>query len=360
MWQRQVVALGGRSGHPWRSRHCGRCCRSLTRPHGAGDVRREGPGHVVPTDRTAAAAGGSTERPRRPDRRLRLRRHPDLRRADLDAHVRPPRRPGSALHPLPHHGAVLSHPRRPALGTQPPHRRDGRHHRDRHLGTGLQLAATQHLRTLGGDPQAQRLLDRAVRQVPRGPGLADQPDGSVRQLAQRRRRLRALLRLHRRGDEPVRAGPVQRHHARRAGPHSGGGLSPHRGPDRPHDRLGAAAEGADARQAVLRVLRTRRHACASPRRHGVVGPLPRQVRRRWDALREQTLARQTGARRGAGRRRAHGTPRRDPRLGRHARRPQAGPGPPDGGLRRVPRAHRPPRREARRRPGRARRSSTTR
>ena len=44
----------------------------------------------------------------------------------------------------------------------------------------------------------------------------------------------------------------------------------------------------------------------------------------------------------------------DPGVGRHARRPQAGAGPPDGGLRRVPRAHRPPHRPAHRRPRRPR------
>ena len=47
--------------------------------------------------------------------------------------------------------------------------------------------------------------------------------------------------------------------------------------------------------------------------------------------------------------------RRDPGVGRRARRPQAGAGPPDGDLRRVPGAHRPPRRSAHRRARRARR-----
>ena len=40
----------------------------------ADDVRREGPGHVVSADRAAAAAGGCTERARRPARRRRVRR----------------------------------------------------------------------------------------------------------------------------------------------------------------------------------------------------------------------------------------------------------------------------------------------
>ena len=52
--------------------------------------------------------------------------------------------------------------------------------------------------------------------------------------------------------------------------------------------------------------------------------------------------------------------RRDPGLGRHARRPQAGARAPDGGLRRVPGAHRPPRRAADRRARGPRASSTTR
>ena len=57
-----------------------------------------------------------------------------------------------------------------------------------------------------------------------------------------------------------------------------------------------------------------------------------------------------GARGHPRRRRAHRPPRRDPRLRRHARRAQAGAGPADGGLRRVPRAHRPPHRSAARHP----------
>ena len=61
-----------------------------------------------------------------------------------------------------------------------------------------------------------------------------------------------------------------------------------------------------------------------------------------------------GARRDPARRRADGTARRDPGVGRHARRSQAGARPPDGGLRRVPRAHRLPCRSPDRCPRRAR------
>ena len=73
----------------------------------------------------------------------------------------------------------------------------------------------------------------------------------------------------------------------------------------------------------------------------------------WDRLREETIARQKAL--GVVPQDAVLTARPDeiPGLGRDARRPQAGARPPDGGLRRLPRAHRPPHRPAGRRAGRA-------
>ncbi len=183
-----------------------------------------------------------------------------------------------AVHAVPHDRAVLPDPGGTALGPQPPHGGDGRHHRDRHVGTRVQLTAAEHVRAPGGDPEAERVRHRPVREVPRGAGLGDEPDGSVRQLAQRGRRVRALLRLPRGRDQPVRPGAVPRHGAGRAGQDAGGGLPLHRGHDRPHDRLGPSAEGADAGQAVLRLLRPGCHPRASPRPPGVVGPVPREVR----------------------------------------------------------------------------------
>ena len=41
------------------------------------------------------------------------------------------------------------------------------------------------VRAAGRDAEAERLLDGAVRQVPRGAGLGDEPDGAVRRLADR-------------------------------------------------------------------------------------------------------------------------------------------------------------------------------
>ena len=53
------------------------------------------------------------------------------------------------------------------------------------VGTGAELAAAQHDGAAGHDPEAQRLLHRAVRQVPRGAGVADLTHGSVRRMAVR-------------------------------------------------------------------------------------------------------------------------------------------------------------------------------
>ena len=180
------------------------------------DVRREGPGHLLPADRADAAAQGCTERADRADRRLRVRGVERLRGSDTDPDIRAARGRGVALHPVPHDCALLTDPRGAALGAQPPQRRHGRHHRDRHLGARLQLAAPQRLRAARGDAEAQRLLHRAVRQVPRGAGLADQSDGTLRQLARRRRGIRVLLRLPRRRDQPVRASALREPDARRS------------------------------------------------------------------------------------------------------------------------------------------------
>ena len=61
----------------------------------------------------------------------------------------------------------------------------------------------------------QRVQHRAVRQVPRGAGVGDQPDGPVPAVADRQG-LRVLLRLHRRRDEPVVPGALRGHDAGRA------------------------------------------------------------------------------------------------------------------------------------------------
>ena len=145
------------------------------------------------------------------------------------------------VQPLPHHGAVRADPAGAADRPQPPLGRDGQHHRDRDLGAGQQLAAAEHQGAAGDDAEAQRLLDRAVRQVPRGAGVAVLADGPVRRLAVGRRRVRDVLRVHRRREQPVGPGALRRHHAGRAAGDAGGGLPPHRGPGRPRRAAGCAS-----------------------------------------------------------------------------------------------------------------------
>ena len=70
-----------------------------------------------------------------------------------------------------------------------------------------------------------------------------------------------------------------------------------------------------------------------PRR--VVGQVQGPVRRRLGRAARADVRPPEGARGHPGRRRADDAPGRDPRLGRHARRPEARPGAPDGGLRRA-------------------------
>ena len=92
-----------------------------------------------------------------------------------------------------------------------------------------------------------------------------------------------------------------------------------------------------------------RDACAAPRARGVVGEVQGQVRPGLGRAARGDVRAPEGARRDPAGGRADRPARGDPGLGRHPGRPEAGPLAPDGGLRRLPRAHRPSRRAARRR-----------
>ena len=97
-------------------------------------------------------------------------------------------------------------------------------------------------------------------------GLGNQRLRPVRPLADAPG-LRQVLRLHRRRDQPVGAVPLRRRHAGRAAGRSE--LPLHDRHDGQGGGLDQVPEGADARQAVLRLLRARRHARAAPRAQGV-------------------------------------------------------------------------------------------
>ena len=116
-------------------------------------------------------------------------------------------------HSLSHDGAVLADAPGAAHRAESPLGEHGRRLRNRDLGARLHLGAAQEQGAARHDAQAEWLLDGAVRQVPRGAGLADEPARPVRPVAHRRRRIRVLLRLHRRRDQPVVSGHLRRHDA---------------------------------------------------------------------------------------------------------------------------------------------------
>ena len=78
-----------------------------------GHLRRQGPGHVVPADRAAAAAGRGAERADRAARRRRLRRvvARSAVRRDCPTAERLAAG-GSEVQPVPHDGVVLADARR--------------------------------------------------------------------------------------------------------------------------------------------------------------------------------------------------------------------------------------------------------
>ena len=100
----------------------------------------------------------------------------------------------------------------------------------------------------------------------------------------------------------------------------GGGLPLHRGHDEQGDRVGAPAEGADARQAVLHVFRARRHPRPASRAEGVDRQVQGQVRRRLGQAARRDVCASEEAGRDSARRGAHQAARRNPGLRRHARR----------------------------------------
>ena len=120
---------------------------------------------------------------------------------------------GLQVQPLPHDGAVLADARRAADRAQPPHQQRRRDHGggDGVPGQHRRAAAERH--AAGRDPAPERLQHRGVRQVPRDGALGSQRLGAVRPLADALR-LRQVLRLHRRRDQPVGAAGLRRHRSR--------------------------------------------------------------------------------------------------------------------------------------------------
>ena len=134
--------------------------------------------------------------------------------------------------------------------------------------SGLRHGDAKELRHDRRGAPAERLQHCLVRQESQRAHLANQRGRPVRPLAHGPW-LRVLLRLHRRGREPVGPDRVREHHPRRAEgrPHreKQSGLSFRCRSGRPCDPLDSGPARPGAGQAVLRVLRSGRDACPPPR-----------------------------------------------------------------------------------------------
>ena len=207
------------------------------------------------------AAQGRTQRPADHDRRRRLRRPQHLRRRHPDAGAGSHRQDGPALHAVPFHRALLADARRADHRPQPSL---GRLRRG--LGAVHRLPRLQQHHPEGQghhrpNPQGQRLCHLVVRQGPQHADLPGQPGRAVRPVAHRHG-LRVLLRLRRRRHQPVAAEPLPQHHGHLSLRRQSGLEPDHRHGRRRH-RMAEPAQPDRPEQAVLLLLRARRHARAA-------------------------------------------------------------------------------------------------
>jgi hypothetical protein len=160
-------------------------------------------GDQVPAHRAIAPAERRAQCPRHPDRRCWVWLGECFRRPVPDAERGAAGRGRAQVHALSHHGPVLAPAPGPPDWPQPPFGGHGGHHRDRQRLAGILLGPAQYRGTDCQDPQAQWLCHGAVRQMPRGAGVGDEPRRAVQCLAHGRRRLRVLLRLRRWRGSPM-------------------------------------------------------------------------------------------------------------------------------------------------------------
>ncbi len=201
-------------------------------------------------------------------RRRRLLRDELLRRADRHSEHRPDRRRRGALHAMAHHRTVLADALLPADRPQPHAQLDGVHHggsdripqREWHDPAGERDALR--------DPRRARLEHVHGRQVAPVPRRRDERRVDPAELAERPR-VRALVRLSRRRDEPVVPRSRLRQPPGRPAEVARGGLPLLRGHHRQGDRVHQGCEGRRPREAVLPLLRARRGPRATPRAQGV-------------------------------------------------------------------------------------------
>ena len=288
----------------------------------------------------AAGQAGVAQRALHRPRRHRLRAPRLLRLADPDAESGPARRRRPALQQHAHHRALLAQPVLHADRPQPPFERDGVHHRGRDRLPGLERPDPVRERVPVGDAAGARLQHDGAREMAPHPDRAVQPGRPLRSLAARAR-LRALLRLHGRRHQPVLPGPGLRQPPGPAAAHPRAGVSPDRGSGRSRDRVRRRRQAGRARQAVLHVLLHGRDARAPPRAARVGGQVQGTVRRRLGRVPAEGVRAPARARHPAGRHEAVRARSRRRGLGQPRRRREAPLRPDDGGVRGLPRAHRP-------------------
>ena len=288
-----------------------------------------------------ACAGRRAQRHGRRARRRGLRPAGLLRVRPGDAGVRRSGGERPALHQLPHHGPVLADARLPADGPQPPRRRHGPHHR-----AGHRLPRLPRPHPEVGDvslrgPARGRVCNVGRRQVaPHARGGV--PRGRVPRPVAPRPRVRALVRLLRRRDAPVRARARLRQPPDRAAAPVAGGLPPHRGPDRPGPAHGHRPAGGRRHQALLHVPLLRRLPRAPPGTRRVRGALPGPLRRRVGRVAGRDVRTTSGVGRAPAGHRAVTPPRLGAGVGRPVGRRATALRPLHGGVRRLHVPHRRP------------------
>ena len=217
-----------------------------------------------------------SERSDRPDRRRRLRGLDRVRWTLQYAYRRATGRQRPQVQPLPHDRALFANPLGTAHGSQPPRRRYGSDHEIATSAPGYTsvwpntAAPLAEILKLNGYSTAQLGKCHEV------PVWETSPMGPYRQWPTGKgfEYFYGFI-----GEAHQYYPAIYEGDPRRAGEDARRGLPLHDRHDGSRDRMGPSAEGADARQAVLHVLRSRRDTRAPPRPEGVGGQVRGEVRR---------------------------------------------------------------------------------
>ena len=310
-----------------------------------------------PPIKPVAPARGRAERAGGPDRRRRVRRVQRLRRPVQTPTFERVAARGAEVHPLPHHGALLADPGRAAVGPQPPHRRHGRHHRDRHLAR----PGYSSLRPNNCAPLAETLKLNGYNTAQFGkchevPVWESSPIGPFDHWPNPGGGFEYFYGFI--GGETNQWYPAIYENTTPVEPWG----TPEEGYHFMDDMTDKAIDWTTQQKSLapdkpfFTYFAPGRHARPAPRADGVGRQVQGQVRPGLGRGARGDLRPAEGARRHPRRRGAHRAQRRHPGVGRDDRADQARARPRDGGLRRLPRVRRPPRRPADRRARGARRS----